>query len=139
MSQGDWGEEKKRAAPCGRAESLISGFISVHLQKNNESQRTRKPGEPRDSEDGEEPLEAESHEHQRSDPKEQEIIICYTIYNVLSYDSNDVSCGTDTEDEPFPSQKKEILQALRDSKQRARKVKDFIDFIMITKIRSPQE
>lgn len=60
------------------------------------------------------------------------------MYNVLYYDSNDVSCGTDTEDDPFPSQKKEILKALRDSKQRARKVKDFIDFTMITKIRSPQ-
>ena len=77
-------------------------------------------------------------QNQRSDPKEQEIIICYTTYNVLYYDSNDISCGTDTEDEPFPSQKKEILQALRDSKQRARKVKDFMDFTMITKIRSPQ-
>ena len=42
MSQGDWREEKKRAAPCGRAESLISGFISVHLQKNNESLENQK-------------------------------------------------------------------------------------------------
>ena len=33
---------KKRAAPCGRSESLISGFISVHLQKNNESHENQK-------------------------------------------------------------------------------------------------
>lgn len=42
VSKGDWGEEKKRAAPCGRAESLIYGFISVHLQKNNESHENQK-------------------------------------------------------------------------------------------------
>ena len=42
MSQGDWGEEKKRAAPCGRPESLISGFISVHLQENNENHENQK-------------------------------------------------------------------------------------------------
>ena len=50
---------EKRAVPCGRAESLISVFISVHLQKNNESHENQKTGEPRDSEEGEEPLEIE--------------------------------------------------------------------------------
>ena len=68
--------------------------------------------------------------------------VCYTMYNALYSDSNDVSCTwlCDPKDEPFPSRRKEILLlALRDSKQRARKVKDFIDLTMITKIRSPQE
>lgn len=79
MSQGDWGEEKKRARPADVLRVSFPGLYPFIFRRTTKATRTRKPGEPRDSEEGEEPLKAESHENQGSYRKES------GNYNLLHY------------------------------------------------------
>ena len=102
---------------------LIFSSSPLIFRRTTKATRTKEPGEPRDSEEEEEPLEVESHDNQQiADPKEQEILMCY---NALSSDNNDVSCGYLTpKTSPFRHRKGDSAWA----EQRVSKVKDFMDF-----------
>ena len=59
MSQGDWGEEKKGRRPADVLRVSFPGLYPFIFRRTTKATRTREPGEPRDSEDGEEPVEIE--------------------------------------------------------------------------------